>query len=197
MGTRRREEIGSSRWIAAVAALLLLSWPLPGCVERRSPEEPEIVAHPPEFNDAYSADFHGARVLARGASSCTVCHGEEYDGAAGVPSCYQCHDGAGGHPFGWANPGASFFHGAEVASAGPEPCALCHGADYLGGWSEVSCSRCHAGGPSGHPDGWLNSASASFHGRRAALDGVTSCARCHGLPPSDGTSGVSCADCHG
>jgi hypothetical protein len=197
MGIRRRGEDSSANSMAprattrllgfAAAMVIVLSWLAAGCVERRSPEEPEIAAHTPEFNEELSLDFHGARVLERGASSCMVCHGHDFQGASGVPSCYECHDGAGGHPYGWEERGASSFHGAAVEATGPAPCAACHGEDYAGGWSGVSCSECHAGGPSGHPAGWLES-----HGQSQN----TTCARCHGIYPGSGSSGLSCGDCH-
>ena len=32
-------------------------------------------------------------------------------------------------------------------------CVACHGADYLGGWSAVSCYQCHDGPNGNHPEG--------------------------------------------
>lgn len=181
---------------ARIAAICLGAWALlAGCADRRDPVE--IRAHPSEWNEVSSLDFHGARVTASGPSFCITCHGSDLRGSAGVPGCFDCHAGAGGHPGGWASPAADEFHGDAVAETGPSPCATCHGADYQGGWSETSCYDCHAGGPSGHPDGWMIPASASFHGLEVLTDGVDRCTTCHGFGLSGGTSGVACADCHG
>jgi hypothetical protein len=186
-----RTGFGIAASLAIPAAALLL---LAGCVERRSPAE--IEAHPAEWNQPASADFHGIRVREAGPSNCVSCHGADFHGAAEVPGCFDCHDGAGGHPGGWANAAAPAFHGAAVASDGPAPCADCHGGDFRGGWSEVSCFTCHAGGPSGHPEGWMIPRSASFHGQIVLTEGVMDCSRCHGFGLGGGTSGVACADCH-
>lgn len=186
----RRARRALAAALLAPLALVVLA----GCAERRSPVE--IRAHTPEWSLAGAADFHGERVEESGPGTCTTCHGDDLAGSAEVPGCYDCHAGPGGHPGGWANPAAPRFHGDEVARTGPSSCAACHGADYLGGWSEVSCSACHAGGPSGHPDGWMVRESASFHGLRVLTEGVTDCTRCHGFGLGGGTSGVSCGSCH-
>ncbi len=191
----RRRIGGRSAALALLAGLVSIAIGT-GCAERRSPEEPEIGGHPEEFNQAASVDFHGTRVRERGPEACETCHGPDLAGAPGVPGCDDCHAGAGGHPRNWVRADAALFHGDEVAANGPGPCADCHGVDFAGGWSEVSCSACHAGGPSGHPEGWLDPDATSFHGRRVHVEGVIGCARCHGFPPSSGTAGVSCADCH-
>jgi len=177
--------------LAAAAALAFSS----GCVERRSPVE--IEAHPAAWNSPASPDFHGDRVEKANPSGCVPCHGADYRGEAGVPGCYDCHDGPGGHPGGWADREAEQFHGESVEKAGPMACRTCHGTDYRGGWSGVSCYECHAGGPSGHPDGWMNRSSASFHGLKVLTQGVEDCTRCHGFGLGGGTTGVACASCHG
>lgn len=177
-------------------ALSLALGTLIGCSQERR-LEPEFEAHPPEWNVVTSADFHGARVLARSAAGCRSCHGADLDGSRTVPGCYECHDGAGGHPRGFLSEAGDAFHGDDVAASGPQPCSSCHGGDFHGGWSRVSCYSCHAGGPSGHPDGWLNPISASFHGRRVIQEGLGDCRRCHGFGLGGGTSGVACSDCHG
>ena len=79
------------------------------------------------------------------------------------------------------------------------PCSDCHGSDYLGGISLVSCSSCHLGGTySVHPTGWLGDA-CSNHGSYALLNGTTACAStyCHGADLTGVTlSGPSCTKCH-
>ncbi|MCC7142567.1 MAG: hypothetical protein IT349_10760 [Candidatus Eisenbacteria bacterium] len=175
-------------------ALVLGSFALGGCADRR--DVIETKAHPPEWRDTESADFHGLRIGEDGARACVGCHGDHLEGRGNAPGCDDCHAGAGGHPFGWDTPSSAEFHGAAVAAEGPDACIACHGEDHRGGWSDVSCYACHAGGPSGHPDGWLETRSLSFHGLVVMENGVDDCTRCHGFGLSGGTSHVACADCH-
>ncbi len=75
------------------------------------------------------------------------------------------------------------FHGDVLRNAGwnLDTCGKCHGADFTGGTSGVSCTQCHAQGP-------------------------TSCDTCHGQPPATGAhvahvSGslgkpLDCSECH-
>jgi hypothetical protein len=177
----------------AVAAVVLV---VAGCADRRAAQDTGVQAHPAQWNAPASVDFHGTRVLASGPTTCVGCHGTNYEGTTTVPSCFGCHDGPGGHPGGWAQRGAANFHGKTVETTGPTPCKACHGSDYRGGWSARSCFECHSGGPSGHPDGWLNPRSSSFHGLLVLTSGVDQCTRCHGFGLSGGTSGVGCGDCH-
>ncbi|MBI4720424.1 MAG: CxxxxCH/CxxCH domain-containing protein [Chitinivibrionia bacterium] len=51
--------------------------------------------------------------------------------------------------------------------------------------------------PGAHPDSWMDAESPDFHGRFVSLDGTAACEHCHGIEASGGSSGVSCADCHG
>lgn len=175
----------------ALAAVVLV-----GCSQERR-LEPEIETHPAEWNEPASAEFHGDYVMERTAVSCASCHGTDLDGTSTAPSCSDCHAGAGGHPFGYVSAAGDAFHGRDVEATGPAPCMQCHGETYRGGWSETSCFTCHAGGPSGHPDGWLTPASASFHGRVVLNQGYDDCRRCHGQGLGGGTSGLACSECHG
>lgn len=179
-------------WSILAASLALA---FAGCSER----EPtgEIRAHPDAWMLESDADFHGEKVERDGAESCRGCHGADLAGFAAAPSCFECHDGAGGHPEGWASrpdPG----HVEAVAMDGNEGCTDCHGADFRGGWSQVSCYSCHAGGPSGHPDGWLDDESSAFHGFEVMQNGSLRCTSCHGADLGGGSSGISCsqAGCH-
>jgi predicted CxxxxCH...CXXCH cytochrome family protein len=75
------------------------------------------------------------------------------------------------------------FHGEIVknASWNLEVCAKCHGEDFAGGTAGVSCTQCHAQGP-------------------------TSCDTCHGQPPATGAHTahalgpvgrkLDCSECH-
>ncbi len=173
---------------------LILMLVATSCVDVRMPTE--LRTHPPEWLRPGSADFHGTRVLARGQTECLVCHRAEGPGLTRVPSCDECHLTAGGHPVGWMDTASPNFHGLSVAARGPTPCKLCHGADYRGGTAGVSCFTCHADGPSGHPEGWLNPRAATFHSLAVGRLGLDNCRQCHGSDLHGGTSGVSCSECH-
>jgi predicted CxxxxCH...CXXCH cytochrome family protein len=114
----------------------------------------------------------------------------------------------GKHPGEWAVAEIGGKHTAVFLS-GPSACFECHGRDLTGGISKVSCFStarsgidCHAGGPSGHPDGW---ASADSHGGAAksilsGVNGMAHCQVCHGADFTGGIAGKSClntAGCHG
>lgn len=98
------------------------------------------------------------------------------------------------HPAGWLPAG----HMA-AAKADETVCAQCHGSDYAGGVSGVSCTRCHLGGVNSvHPAAW-GSAVAMNHGQYVAASGNTACANavCHGTTLSGvDQSGPSCTSCH-
>ncbi len=94
--------------------------------------------------------FHGQAVEeAQDITHCSTCHGVDYRGGWAAVSCYECHNGPSGHPVGWLTPSSPAFHGHEVADDGDAQCAACHGADFLGGWSGVSCTTCHDYPPDG------------------------------------------------
>jgi len=71
-------------------------------------------------------------------------------------------------------------------------CRDCHGTDYAGGWSGVSCYTCHDG-PGGHPINWDR---PGRHGNYAETYGIHSCAACHGQDYRGSWTGVSCYQCH-
>ncbi|MEA1996032.1 MAG: hypothetical protein U9N45_00250 [Gemmatimonadota bacterium] len=175
---------------AAVLAVLLL-WT--ACAERK---EPTIVkSHPEVWTELSSASFHGRKVETVGLISCPGCHGKDYRGGTSGISCYNCHDGPSGHPVGWTESSSENSMGSSVAKRGITSCAPCHGKDYRGGTSGISCYNCHDG-PSGHPVGWTDRSSGSHHGAKIELQGPTVCAPCHGEDYRGGISGISCYNCH-
>jgi predicted CxxxxCH...CXXCH cytochrome family protein len=78
-------------------------------------------------------------------------------------------------------------------------CTECHGSDYSGGISNVSCTQCHLGGVNSvHPLDWGNSIDA-VHGSYVGTNSNTACAStyCHGTDLGGVTdSGPSCTSCH-
>ena len=100
------------------------------------------------------------------------------------------------HTEDWSNPEAEDFHGAKVTVVGSETCKSCHGADYSGGESDVSCYTCHSNFP--HPKEWMVIEHDMFHGEYIEDNGdsVEGCKGCHGVTLGGGSSGVSCYKCH-
>ena len=99
---------------------------------------------------------------------------------AQVPDGRVCGDGGWDnvHPIGILDPNSFEFHGKLAARLGwnLDQCAHCHGTDFAGGISGVSCLGCHASGP-------------------------TSCTGCHGRPPASGAHSAhspryDCSACH-
>jgi predicted CxxxxCH...CXXCH cytochrome family protein len=100
------------------------------------------------------------------------------------------------HPSDWLPAG----HMA-AAEATESVCSECHGNDFSGGISGVSCTQCHIGGVNSvHPVSWgTGSQIVPNHGAYVVSNGTTSCsnAYCHGSDLSGVTnSGPACANCH-
>jgi hypothetical protein len=101
---------------------------------------------------------------------------------------------SGSHPAGWLP-----ADHMTKAVADMESCAQCHGADYAGGISGISCSSCHLGGvASVHPVQW--NGNGMLHRTEAwGTATIDSCRNivCHG-PAFEGVylSGGSCLVCH-
>jgi predicted CxxxxCH...CXXCH cytochrome family protein len=103
------------------------------------------------------------------------------------------------HPADWNNPNSEIFHAEVVYDNGPESCQSCHGYDYKGGTSGVSCYTCHPDYP--HQNGFSDPNSMNFHGnyiREVTQWDLIPCQSCHGVDYSGGANGVSCktSGCH-
>ena len=87
----------------------------------------------------------------------------------------------------------------DAAESNLNSCSGCHGPDFAGGISGVSCTSCHMGGVTNiHPAGWMGDA-CSNHGTFALANGTTGCANmyCHGANLTGvPESGPSCTKCH-
>lgn len=101
----------------------------------------------------------------------------------------------GKHPADWLPAGHMV-----AAQKDQSVCAECHGSNYDGGVSRVSCTTCHLGGPgSKHPADWFNPQVWKRHAAYVATNGNTACANavCHGAALSGvANSGPSCSSCH-
>ena len=127
--------------------------------------------------------------------------------AVGLAACADQMDpvGVSAHPDGWVQPASSNFHGAFVleSAKNAESCATCHGSDFDGGTSGVSCyaSGCHAGvGGYPHPEGFARTEAADFHGEvieEGNLWDLALCRSCHGENYAGmGDPEKSCLTCH-
>jgi hypothetical protein len=119
-----------------------------GCSEDGNPLPSK--SHPKEWNVTSSTAFHGKKVLESGKASCTGCHGYDLSGGEAGVACLSCHT-LYPHNDQWMVIAAEEFHGEYIADQGwsMESCKKCHGGNYQGGNSKVSCLTCHSdeGGP--------------------------------------------------
>jgi predicted CxxxxCH...CXXCH cytochrome family protein len=100
------------------------------------------------------------------------------------------------HPANWLPAGHMAAAKADISV-----CSECHGEDYSGGVSGVSCTLCHLGGvTSVHPVSWGTGSQIIInHGGYAQANGTTACsnAYCHGSNLAGVTdSGPDCVSCH-
>ena len=103
------------------------------------------------------------------------------------------------HPQNWTNSSSEQFHGEAVVESGNESCKSCHGTDFMGGTSSISCysTGCHAHYP--HPGGFMEVSSDNFHGlylKNNTNWNMDGCKGCHGSAYYGGSSGYSCRECH-
>ncbi|MBW7995848.1 MAG: hypothetical protein FVQ81_04595, partial [Candidatus Glassbacteria bacterium] len=118
--------------------------------------------------------------------------------AGGCAERKSPHDPAGDvHPADWMKSTSEDFHGRKIAAVGLISCGECHGEDYRGeDHGGTSCYQCHDG-PSGHPEGYLLSSSANYHGDVVATEGTGGCTECHGEDyRGKEHGGTSCYYCH-
>lgn len=105
------------------------------------------------------------------------------------------------HGEGVFNKQSDQFHGKMVADSpdGLVECKSCHGVDFSGGITDVSCksANCH---PTidVHQQGIVDTTSQNFHGKFMPSVGwdITKCADCHNSDFSGGLASPSCLTCH-
>ncbi len=106
------------------------------------------------------------------------------------------------HPEGWNLPQSEQFHGQALltGSLSQAGCRSCHGNDFSGGSSGVSCygSGCHSVYP--HPPGFADAASSTFHEDFIAETlrwRIEVCRSCHGEDYfGKGVAAKNCLRCH-
>jgi hypothetical protein len=106
------------------------------------------------------------------------------------------------HPQGWADENSPEFHGKALLteSLSKASCQSCHGEQYEGGSSGISCysSGCHAVYP--HPDKFASGEDPSGHAaliREQLRWDITGCRSCHGADyAGNGVPDKNCLKCH-
>ncbi len=107
------------------------------------------------------------------------------------------------HAAGWTDTASADFHGKAIEAAGWDmsSCQTCHGPDYSGGTSQVSCETCHSG--AGGPENCASchgSAGSNAPPRDLAGNSATSApgVGAHAKHVLGGTLGpkVWCYECH-
>ena len=98
------------------------------------------------------------------------------------PGCFNntlCHGPRIFHPAGWTATGHQIAAKAAVgSSSGLDYCRTCHGANFRGGSSSVSCFRCHTTSPHSKP--WLTSTGATTYLHSTTnVTNALACGRCH------------------
>ncbi|NOX37583.1 MAG: hypothetical protein GXO78_08605 [Calditrichaeota bacterium] len=186
-----------------VSLFLIALWL--SCSEQRIPVA--VPTHPAGWMDTQSPNFHGKVLLVDSSltlRSCQSCHGEDFRGGKAGIGCYGqgCHISFP-HPEGFAIPGAEAFHGRflqQTLNYDLSSCQHCHGENFEGGDSKVSCygSECHRVYP--HPEGFADEQDATFHGVYIAENvqwNLRLCRPCHGRTyGGKGIAKKNCRRCH-
>ncbi len=97
---------------------------------------------------------HGAYVRDNTVSSVRPCHGADYQGGTSGVSCYQCHDGPGGHPEDWALPApCTAPRPPRTAPSSAPPATAPTSAAAGAAYPATSAMTARA---DSHPDGWAD-----------------------------------------
>lgn len=109
--------------------------------------------------------------------------------------------GVQAHGAEWVDTSSAGFHGKLIRAVNGDvqECLKCHGLNYQGGTSGVSCVACHQTKEASlHGRGWTDPSSPNFHGNtiRSAGWDMRPCQTCHGAIYDGGKVGVSCRECH-
>jgi DnaJ-class molecular chaperone len=169
-------------------ALALLAWGCAGKAGTAAPFDAISGQHPANWIQVHYSSYLATP------DQCRTCHGSTSDAtqAGGVSkvSCFSCHTNGVDHPANWANHAQHGRLGAQLAPvvtvdpavpvmAGMAHCTKCHGNDYLGGITNVSCKACHTTAP--HPaKPWTDKTTlANSSHTQTDLGNAAACAQCH------------------
>ena len=132
-------------FIIYAALVLIIAVTCWQCADVKNPMPSQ--AHTEDWSNSQSENFHGVKVSAIGSSSCKSCHSNDFTGGESGISCYTCHSNFP-HPAEWMVIDNDMFHGEYIEDDGgsAQNCTSCHGANYSGGSSGVSCFGCHKPG---------------------------------------------------
>jgi predicted CxxxxCH...CXXCH cytochrome family protein len=114
-----------------------------------------------------------------GTTQCTSCHGSNLTGGIANVSCFTsaCHHGT--IPT-WAQPNV---HGASAKQAPGKSsfvaCQLCHGSNFFGGESGVSCATCHGVYAPHPPKPWRIPGTTDFTHTSTDPANAPVCVACH------------------
>ncbi len=173
----RRATLISALGLGAVGLVAVLTG-CSGAGDKAPKFSPVQGQHPAGWVESHYKDY------VKNPDSCRTCHGSTKDPAAaggisGV-SCFKCHIGPD-HPAGFAAGSAHGRNGAQLPPgtfAGFASCAKCHGSDYKGSGTAVSCMACHTTAPH-PPKAWYStSASLPNHDKTDAAN-APECFKCH------------------
>ena len=144
-----------------------------------------------------SPNFHGQylKVDDYEFSDCKPCHGANLAGGTSGISCKKCH-ASFPHNSGWTVIDSTNYHGRYLKSKGwnVSECQACHGMNYDGGTSGVSCRQCHSSYP--HPADFDESNGHPVYMRTNGFP-LDQCKLCHGSNYSGGSVvTISCRECH-
>ncbi len=164
--------------------------------------------HPTGWSDW---DNHGNYVIANNNATCAInCHGVNFSGKGAATSCYttNCHRPYP-HNADWTTIDNPSNHGRFYVESYVIPpvisndeCASnCHGTDFSGGGSTISCDSCHDEGVFPHVDQgqtlWKQTGHQDAVNITLGTDAV--CTECHSdyLKGVDGTPLITCTTyCH-
>jgi predicted CxxxxCH...CXXCH cytochrome family protein len=216
-----------NNFISAGLGFILVLF-ISGCTNLKedlpTPQNGAVQVHPSGWVDSLSPNFHLKAIEKSGWNllACRKCHGAQYTGGIVNVSCMECHvpsdlpspgTSAGNiHPNGWTDSTSADFHGKWISITGWDmhPCQKCHGKDYAGGITNVSCTKCHTnsdgpencttchGGENIAPpkdlSGSMSESSPGVGAHQAHLveggiSPVIACAECHSVPESFSSAG--------
>ena len=174
------------KWMAGSCFAMALALLALGCSGKAGDGvsvSPVTGEHPANWTQVHYADY------VKTPDQCRTCHGSTTDpaqsGGISKVSCFSCHTAAVDHPANWADPLQHGRKGAQLAPsvdpkvmAGMAHCQRCHGADYAGGISGVSCTSCHTKAP--HPDKpWVSTTLLKSTHVETDSANAAACAQCH------------------